>query len=794
MKASIIAVLVSSLALSAGLVQAEGVSRLDGITVIGTTPIHGVGIEKNRVAAAVQTANSAEIEKSQALNVAEHLRYNFSSVTINEAVNNPFQPDVQYRGFTASPLLGLPQGLSVYVNGIRFNEPFGDTVNWDLLPEGAIDSINLFAGSNPVFGQNTLGGALSIKTKNGFDNAGSQIETSIGSDGRFNVEAQTGGNDGEFGYYVIGNYYEEDGWRDHSPTEVQQAMANLSWRGENGNIELTVAANNNTMIGNGSVPIELMETAGRESIYTQPDQTETRLSLLALNGDTWLDDDTQLAGNVYYRRNKVNTLNGDDSDYEECDVNAANDTAVVPGTGIESLCEFEGDEGDPFDADDFEPIEFVGYDEADALEDIDPTLDPDDLDGTLNTSETKMESLGLASQMTFLGDWNGKENQLTVGASYDYADIDFKSDTEFAELRNDAAADDRGVTGVGYFDAESRVRLETEVQHVGLFVTDTVALSDQLDLTLSGRYNYTRIEMVGIGDNNLDLTGNHTFDRFNPAIGLAYQVTDKVNYYGSYSESSRAPTPAELSCADPDDPCKLPNGFVSDPPLEQVVSKTFEVGARGNSQGYGWNAGLFHTTNHDDIIFQNAGGLTSEGYFDNVGKTRRMGLELAVRKQYHNLNLALSYTYMNATFQTAFDSVSNNNPLGDTRPVEKGDSIPGLPEHNLKLVADWAVSPKLDLGAEVTYQSSQYYRGDEANENEKVDGFALLNLRGMYKLNKTVELFARIDNVFDKEYETFGVYGESDEVLEDAYPGMDDHRFVGPGKPRSGVIGIRAKF
>lgn len=777
-----------------GVVNAADVTKLESVNVIGTTPIHGVGIEKNRVAAAVQTATSAEIEKSQALNIAEHLRYNFSSVTINEAVNNPYQPDVQYRGFTASPLLGLPQGLSVYVNGIRFNEPFGDTVNWDLLPEGSIDSINLFAGSNPVFGQNTLGGALSIKTKNGFDNAGSQIESSLGSDGRFNVEVQTGGNDGEFGYYVIGNYFEEDGWREHSPTEVQQALANLSWRGENGNIELIAAANNNTMIGNGAAPIDLLDTAGRESIYTQPDQTETRLSLLALSADTWLDDDTQLAGNFYYRRNKVNTLNGDDSDYEECDVNAANTTAVAPGTGIESLCEFEGEEGDPFDANDFEAIEFAGYDEADALEDINPSLDPDDLDGTLNTSETKMESLGLASQITFLNDWNGKENQLTLGGSYDYADIDFKSDTEFAVLRNNTPEDDRGVTGVGLYDAESSVRLETEVQNIGLFLTDTVALNDQLDLTFSGRYNYTRIKMEGIGENNLDLTGNHTFKRLNPAIGLAYQATEKVNYYGSYSESSRAPTPAELSCADPDDPCKLPNGFVSDPPLEQVVAKTFEAGVRGNTQGYGWSAGVFHTMNHDDIIFQNAGGLTSEGYFDNVGKTRRMGVELAAQKHYRNLNVALSYTYMDATFQTAFDSVSNNNPLGDTRSVEKGDNIPGLPQHNLKLVADWAVSPQLDLGAEVIYQSSQYYRGDEANENEKVDGFALLNLRGVYKLNKTVDLFARIDNVFDKEYETFGIYGESDEVLEDAYTGMDDHRFVGPGKPRSGVIGIRAKF
>ncbi|MGH1432718.1 MAG: TonB-dependent receptor [Neptuniibacter sp.] len=787
----------SSLALAAD------VTQLEGVEVIGTTPIHGVGMDKNRIAAAVQTANSEEIEKSQSLNIAEHLRYNFSSITINEAVNNPYQPDVQYRGFTASPLLGLPQGLSVYVNGIRFNEPFGDTVNWDLLPEGSIDSINLFAGSNPIFGQNTLGGALSIKTKNGFDNPGSQIEASIGSDDRYNVEVQTGGNDGEFGYYVIGNYFEEDGWRDASPTEVQQALATLTWRGQGGNMELTAAANNNTMIGNGAAPIELMEVEGREAIYTQPDQTETNLALLTLNGDTWIDDNTQVAGNVFYRRNKVKTLNGDDSDYAACLIDGANNVVsgfeegdALGGNKI-SLCEFEGDEDDPFDADDWEAVEFRGFDDDDTLTDVDAALaaeveDEDELiDGTLNTSKTEMESFGLASQVTFLDDWNGKENQLTVGASVDYSEIDFESATQFAELRNEIG-EDRGVSGLGIYDYESDVRLETDVTNIGLYFTDTVALSEQLDLTLSGRYNYTRIDMLGIGEENLDLTGKHTFKRFNPAVGLAYQLSDEANVYGSYSESSRAPTPAELSCADPDDPCRLPNGFVSDPPLDQVVAKSFEAGVRGQQQGYRWSAGVFHTTNHDDILFQNAGTAASEGYFANVGETRRMGIELAAAKRYEDLTLGLSYTYMDATFQTGFDSVSNNNPLGDSREVEKGDSIPGLPEHNLKIVADWAITPKFDLGAEVTYQSSQYYRGDEANENEKVDGFALMNLRGVYKFGNGIELFGRIDNVFDKEYETFGVYGESEEVLEDM--GIDDHRFVGPGKPRSGVIGIRAKF
>lgn len=82
---------------------------------------------------------------------------------------NPFQPDLNFRGFTASPLLGTPQGLSVYMDGVRLNQPFGDVVSWDLIPRSVIGSIALMPGSNALFGLNTLGGALAIQTKDGLN-------------------------------------------------------------------------------------------------------------------------------------------------------------------------------------------------------------------------------------------------------------------------------------------------------------------------------------------------------------------------------------------------------------------------------------------------------------------------------------------------------------------------------------------------------------------------------------------------------------------------------------------------
>ena len=146
---------------------------------------YGTAVDPALVPANVQRAvaeQSCNARKS--LDLTDFLNRQFSSVSINHAQNNPLQPDFNFRGFTASPLLGLPQGLSVYQNGVRINEPFGDTINWDLIPMSAIDSVQMLAGAQPVFGLNTLGGALSLQMKNGFNYEGTQAEVYGGSFGR----------------------------------------------------------------------------------------------------------------------------------------------------------------------------------------------------------------------------------------------------------------------------------------------------------------------------------------------------------------------------------------------------------------------------------------------------------------------------------------------------------------------------------------------------------------------------------------------------------------------------------
>ena len=135
-------------------------ATLSLVEVIGVTPLPGLTLSRDLIPSPVQTATDADIQRSNAISLPDFLNRNIGSVHINDMAGNPFQPDVNYRGFTASPVLGTPQGLSVYMDGVRLNQPFGDVVSWDVIPRSAISNITLMPGSNPLFGLNTLGGDL----------------------------------------------------------------------------------------------------------------------------------------------------------------------------------------------------------------------------------------------------------------------------------------------------------------------------------------------------------------------------------------------------------------------------------------------------------------------------------------------------------------------------------------------------------------------------------------------------------------------------------------------------------
>jgi outer membrane receptor protein involved in Fe transport len=691
---------------------------------------YGTAIDPTLVPANVQRALAEQLRRSQALDLTDFLNRQFSSVSINHAQNNPLQPDFNFRGFTASPLLGLPQGLSVYENGVRINDPFGDTINWDLIPVSAIDNVQMLAGAQPVFGLNTLGGALSLRMKSGFSQQGTQLDAYGGAFGRFGTSLQAGGNDGRWGYYGDADYFQEDGWRDHSHSDALRVYGAVSRHESDWTVDLSAAYANTELRGNGPAPVELL-ALDRSAVFTYPDITQNEHAQLILEGSRSLSDTLRISGNAFYRRLDTDTFNGDAADDSD-------------DTGLNAIN---------------------------------------------NLGRREQESYGGSAQLAVQAPLLGRENSLTLGAAYSIGKAAFDSVVELASL-----LEDRATSRTGIFAPDLATAVSSDVTSASVYFLDTLSLSESVAVTLSGRYDDTRIELSDRSGDNPELDGKHDFSRFNPAVGITFRLAPTMTLYGSYGESTRAPSPVELACASEDAPCNLPNAFLADPPLEQVVAKSAEIGLRSEGrESLQWHIGGFYTVNRNDILFQTTGGAQSNvGFFDNVGDTLRTGIELSLSQRWARLRWSFDYSYLEATFEDDFLANSPHHPLADAGKllVTSGSRIPGIPEHQANLGADFALNDRFDIGADVVLRSGVYLRGDEANLLDQTDSYAILNLRAEWQLNDNVVLFARVENVLDQDYETFGVLGDASGV----FPNFDNPRFLGAGPPLGAWVGARLKW
>ena len=791
------------------------------ITVVGVVP-GGASLDRDKIPFPVQTAGASELENSNTLSLADFLSRNFSSISVNDAQNNPLQADMQYRGFTASPLLGLSQGLAVYQNGARINEPLGDTVNWDLLPQSAIDNIALSGGANPLFGLNSLGGSLVVTMKDGFSYQGSEVEVTTGAFGRNTASIETGGNDGALAYYANLDYFEEDGWRDQSASDALNFYGALAWHSELTHVDLHYQYTNSELIGNGASPIELLEL-DRSALFTGPDITSNDMQMLSAAFEHEVTADINFGGNVYLRRNKTNSFNGDISEFSVCELQSG-DTLL---SGLED----DGLEALTLDEDDVCEGQFAS---TTALEDFLNTAATqlgtenfnledlgDELSGTgvlagaaiNNISVRTQDSSGLDFQWTLHPTLFGKETQLIAGGAYYRGQSEFNSVMELSDI--DSVSRLTKGFGTGTFVDGAATSINTVTESGSLYFTNAMDLTDTLTLTLSARANNTKVELRDRSGLRPELNGSHDFFRINPALGLTWQAQPDHNLYVSYSESSRAPTPIELACnegvfdlavayaieagedADSVDfECRLPNAFLADPPLDDVVAKSVELGARGFLGEVSYSLGLFNTTNHDDILFQTTG--RSTGLFANVDKTRRRGVEASLGGQWHALRWMTGYSFIDATFEDSFMALSPNHAFADDDGeigVSRGDQIPGIPRNQFKLSADYTVRAGFALGLDIVSNDEQVVRGDESNQLQPVSGYTLVNLRARYSYSDNLELFAKVDNLFDRDYETFGLLGEN--PGEAQLPIIEDFSiplFLGAAAPRAGFIGVRYSF
>ena len=762
--------------------------ELPQVVVIGNAPLPGLGLPVLAVPANVQSADSEDLKRQQTLSIADYLNSNFSGVSVNSTQDNPLQDDVNYHGFTASPLLGTPQGLSVYVDSVRVNESFGDTVNWDLIPEAAISTITLVPGSNPVFGLNTLGGALSVQTKSGHDNPGTELQGYAGSFGRTAFSLASGGSRGGFDWFIAGNDLDENGWRDLSPTHARQVFGKMGWQDEHTDLDLSYSWADNSMTGNGATPESMLDYR-YQAIYSAPDYTHNHLNFVNLVGTRFLAGHWLLSGNGYYRELATDTSNGDVNDENYL-------TEDYAGPAIDCAAPLTTHAANAY------------------------------CSNAINrASRLLQKSAGAGLQLTSDADWLGSKNQFIFGAEYSRTRDAYEQRFAYATLTAERTA----VSNDNPANPNQAVTSLTGTNEIlGAYVTDTWSPGEVVHVTVSGRYNDSHETLDGysvdtdLGDfgSGFDaahpLTGNHTYNRLNPSAGFTYTPSRKITLFANYSESNRAPTVIELGCSNPAAPCGLPNEFASDPDLRQVVSQTVEAGARGTVNGpmLSWSIDLFHTINANDIQF--IATTASQGYFNNVGNTRRQGLDLAMGGKLDALTWHAAYSLVDATYRSSFLVAGESNSSADQSGnilVTSGDRIPLIARHTGRLTVDFQLRENWDLGGSAVFSSGSYIHGNENNANVaggingagdlitgsgSIAGYSVISLFSTVRVTRVLEVFARVNNLLGKKFATAGFLTTNSFEPQGSFrtdpASWSNENSVAPAGPRAAWLGVRLRW
>jgi len=764
-----VATMVALLPLAARAQTPPGAVPTEQITVIGTSPLLGSGVDRDLVPAETSVLSSADIGREGTPNLTQALNEQVGAVNLSASSGNPFQEDLYFHGFVASPLQGSAEGLAVYVNGTRFNSPFGDTVNWDLIPDIAIDKLNL-EGSNPVFGLNALGGSLNIAMKNGFTYQGGEFDISGGSFGQVQGEFQYGQQSGNTSFYAAGSELHQDGWRDLQSTDIQNFYGDLGWRSDHAEAHLALSLANSVINGPGTSPVQLLAVQSSAQ-FTAPNLSANKAISVTANGNYNISDTISIQTVAYYQYLLSRVVNG----------NSANDYPCDDGSGL--LCIGPG-----------MPSTTVGGGTIKAFLGGNPFSYSE-----LDTQTTNSNGYGASAQLTDTGDLFGLKNHLVAGGSFDGSQNMFTGAGYIGGLTPITRIYIGPGVEIDEPGTDIPVRVSVSDAYYALFASDTLTLTPALALTLSGRFNNAEIDLHD--QNGGDLTGQHSYDRFNPAAGITYKLTPWLTAYAGYSESNRAPTPAELSCNGPNDSCSLANFFSGDPNLKQVVARTEEVGLRGAFAAMAdthvtYDVSLYRTNSDDDIEFINSVTL-NRAYFENIGTTRRQGLDANVSVKHGPWRAYVAYSYTDATFQTGFVESAGSNPDGDVNgnlTILPGDRLPGIPANQVKFGASYQITEPWLVGFSGLYQSGQYLFGDESNLTPRLPAFVTLNVRTSYQITPNVQLFGRVENVNDARYYTYGTFSPTNSVYLAQAPYATNPRSYSLAAPIGWFAGARVTF
>jgi iron complex outermembrane recepter protein len=728
------------------------------------------------VPSAVTNVTDTDIEAEGTGSIQQALQQKVPGIIISDAAGNPLRAELSYRGFDASPVSGRSQGLAVYQNGVRINEAFGDVVNWDVIPSNAISSVSVVS-NNPSFGLNALGGAASIQMKDGFSYQGGELDVMFGSFGRKQVGVQAGGSSGNAAFYVATEGFEDDGFRNFSESEVKRFYGDLGLKGTFAELHLSLTAASNHFGATAAAPVELLADSWSNT-FTSPQTTDLEVYMPTISASVKATDTLTFSGVGYYRSYKNRVVDGNLTEADECSFDD------------DFLCLDEGN-GDP-----------LLYNGTTTMIDVE-ALGLEEPFGSIERLATTSRSWGGVVEGQERAKLFGLSNLFLAGVSYDHGQSNYKTSSELGTLGPQYVVSGTGII-VSDDDNETSPRnLDTENTYWGAYFSNALDVTDQLTVTVGGRYNYASIKLTDNTGLFPGLNATNTYERFNPMVGANYKLMRNLSLYGGYSESNRAPTPAELGCAEEDNPCLIESFLTDDPPLEQVVGRTGEIGLRGqglfNGGVYTWGAGLFRTLASDDILpVTLTSGGASRIFFVNAGDTLRQGVELSATYETRTWSVYGSYALVDATL----DKCSTPDDDGLCAFLNAGDRLPGVPRHRFKAGFDYWLTKQWKFGADLVAASNQPLFPNEAKEDADEDGFpstlggyTRVDLHTSYDVTDNFQVYGLVKNLFDRRYGLYGTYFEEpDEVPVFGRPELSDPRTISPAMPFAAYGGIKLRY
>jgi iron complex outermembrane recepter protein len=692
--------------------------RLPPVTVVAPARLPGEPLPLSEVPASVQILSGQELRGSGAVTVQDALA-RLPGVSLPDEQGNRAQPSVTFRGFQASPVTGVPQGVSVFVDGVRVNEPAVEEVNFDLLPLDDVERVELVRGPSAILGRNTLGGALQLLTRRGGPRFEVEPEVEFGSFGRQKYRLRVSGPAGPLDFYAAGSYSQEDGWRDVSAVRLGTLFTKLGLTLGDTDATLSYQRAQNRIEQPGSLPLSELARDRRQN-FTGGDFFAPLLNLVTLNAHQELTAHAGLGLNAFVR-----TL-----DAEQFNVNLVGDDTRA-----------------------FRHSTSAG--------------------GTLRLDhETRVL---------------GRRNRLTLGLDYVHHDV---SETVFAEAAAVSRLDSKVRDDQHAFALYAEDGLEAG--------RDLLVAGDRLIVTAATRWNWQRHAITDAtppAAGRPEVGGTRTFSRITPHLGINYDLGPAATLYFAFGQGIRAPAFLELTCASPGTVCPgLQAGVAPDPPLKAVQANHYEVGARLSPRpGLAVEVALFRTDLLDDIFSVAPTGTTGL-FFQNVGDTRRQGVEVSTKARLGaSWEARLGYTYTEATFRDDVELATPRLTAGCAaapclQHVRAGSSLPLVPRHRLDAAVEYRPLAWLTLWGSAAFVGAQRLRGDEENVERTLDAYVVFDAGARAQWGP-LSAFLALHNLLDERYETFGTFAPNGKR-----PGTPIEPFLTPALPFRLDAGLAYRF